>query len=108
MVDHLLQGDRDRGRVSQDHLPQGVPDEEDIDLRLLHESGEEEVVGCEGHDLLAPAFHLKEAGDGAPLFPGFGIGGHGGLPGLTPLVQTVPDVWRALKHTLPEKAGIEG
>ncbi len=69
MMDHVVEGDGQRGVVTQDHLAEGVAHQHHVDPGLVHQPREQVVVRRERDDGLAALLHLLEgAGRGPPAF----------------------------------------
>ena len=76
MVEHLFQGDGERGVVAQDNLGQGIAYEDYIDPCLIHQARGRVVVRGKAGQLLATEFSFENPGDG-DFAHGLGVVVHG-------------------------------
>src|SRR3954469_22486722 len=62
VVNHGIESDRDRRVQSQDHLPQGIAHEQDVDPGSIQEPGHGGVVGGQHDDSFAASLHRRKIG----------------------------------------------
>ena len=64
VIDHLVERDWQRRRISTNDHAQRVSDEQRVDAGAIEQHGEARVIAGEHRDLLSLACHGREAGDG--------------------------------------------
>ena len=60
VVNHLFQSDGERVAVAQQHHPQGIADQKNVDSGLLQHASHQRVVGGQHGDLLAALLHFHQ------------------------------------------------
>ena len=86
VVNHLVQGDGQRGLVTRHHIRGAVAHQDDVHARLVHHGGHGVVVRGEHGDFLAALLHFVDHLGGDAL--GFFVHRHGAKVTLRPNVGT--------------------